>query len=165
MAVKETFLRGLGWVVVVVLSPLLVTLLIMALLAYGAYALLLHLLLWLLWNPVGSRVLLVYSNSPTWRSYIEERIIPRLPPGSVVLNWSERRQWRRWSLAYLVFRFFGGRSEFNPLGVVIHPLRWGRTFRFWQAFRDFKHGRGETLAKVEAQFFHAAGVRQTNGAI
>jgi hypothetical protein len=162
---KEAFLRALRWLVVVVLSPFLAALVIMAMLAYGAYALLLHVLLWVLWNPAGKRVLLVYSNSPTWQSYIEEHIIPRLPPGAIVLNWSERRQWRRWSLAYLVFRFFGGRYEFNPLAVVIHPFRWGRTFRFWQAFRDFKHGRRDTLAWLEAQFFHASGVGQHNGAM
>lgn len=161
----DALFRALQWLVFVVLSPLLAALLILALLAYGVCGLLLHVLLWLLWSPVGKRVLLVYSNSPTWQSYIEERIIPRLPPETVVLNWSERRRWRRWSLAYLVFRFFGGRYEFNPLAVVIRPFRWGRTFRFWRAFRDFKHGRRETLAKVEAQFFHAAGVRQHDGAI
>jgi hypothetical protein len=165
MEATGALLRALQWLVFVALGPFLAVLLILALLAYGVYALLLHVLLWLLWSPVGKHVLLVYSNSPTWQSYIEERIIPRLPPETVVLNWSERRQSRRWSLAYLVFRFFGGRYEFNPLAVVIHPFRWGRTFRFWQAFRDFKHGRRERLATVETQLFDAAGVRQHNGAI
>jgi hypothetical protein len=164
-AATNALFRVLQWLVFVTLSPFLAALLILALLTYGVYALVLHLLLWLLWSSVGKQVLLVYSNSPTWQSYIEERIIPRLPPETVVLNWSERRKWKRWSLAYLVFRFFGGRYEFNPLAVVIHPFRWGRTFRFWQAFRDFKHGRHETLAQVETQLFNAAGVRQHNGAI
>jgi hypothetical protein len=150
-------MRAMGWLVVVLLSPLLAALVVAALVAYGTYAVSLHVLLWLLWSPVGKRVLLVYSNSPVWQSYIEEHIVPRLPPGSVVLNWSERRRWRPWSLAYLAFRFFGGRYEFNPMAVVIRPFRWGRTFRFWQAFRDAKHGRHDTLARVEAQFFRALG--------
>jgi hypothetical protein len=81
--------------VVVLLSPLLLPLM----LAYGVYAILLHLLLWLLWSPAGTRVLFVYSNSPVWRPYIEEHILPMLPQGSVVLNWSERRRWRWWSLS------------------------------------------------------------------
>ena len=83
------------------------------------YALLLHILLWLLWSPAGKRVLFVYSNSPVWQSYIENNILPRLPHGSVVLNWSERRRWRWWSLSAAVFHFFGGSREFNPLAVVV----------------------------------------------
>jgi hypothetical protein len=162
---KRALTRAVGWLVVAVLSPFLAALLIGLLLAYGTYAVLLHVLLWLLWSPVGKRVLLVYSNSPVWQSYMEEHILPQLPPGSVVLNWSERRRWRRWSLACLAFRFFGGRYEFNPLAVVVLPFRWGRTFRFWQAFRDFKHGRRDTLAKVEAQLFNYVGVSRHDRAI
>jgi hypothetical protein len=150
---KGALLRVLGWLVVAAVSPFLASLLIVVLLAYCTYALLLHVLLWMLWSPAGKQVLLVYSNSPVWQSYVEEHIVPRLPPKSVVLNWSERRDWRRWSLAYLAFRFFGGRREFNPLAVVVLPFRWGKTFRFWRAFVDFKHGRRSTLAKVEAEFF------------
>jgi hypothetical protein len=163
-AIRQAWQRALGWLVVALLSLFLAALLIVALLAYGAYALSLHLLLWLVWSPAGKRVLLVYSNSPIWQSYFEEQILPRLPSGSVVLNWSERRHWRRWSLAHLVFRFFGGHREFNPVAVVIRPLRWGKTFRFWQAFRDFKHGRRESLIRVEADFFRALGVREDDAA-
>jgi hypothetical protein len=57
----------------------------------GLYAFLLHVLLWVFWSPAGKRVLFVYSNSPVWQSYIEDDILPRLPQGSVVLNWSECR--------------------------------------------------------------------------
>ena len=81
--------------VIVALSPLVLIFLV----AYGIYAVLLHVVLWLLW---GRRVLFVYSDSPVWQSYIEEHLLPALPPGSVVLNWSERRHWKRWSLASVV---------------------------------------------------------------
>jgi hypothetical protein len=136
--------------VIVVLSPLVLILLV----AYGIYATLLHVLLWLFW---GRRVLFVYSDSPVWQSYIEEHLLPALPDGSVVLNWSERRHWKRWSLASAAFRFFGGRREFNPLAVVVRPFHWGRTFRFWRAFRDFKHGKRERLEKIQAEFFASLG--------
>jgi hypothetical protein len=141
--------RVLVALVVVVCSPLL----LLVVLVYGLYALLLHVLLWVLWSPAGKRVLFVYSNSPVWQSYIEDKILPRLPRGSVVLNWSERRGWRRWSLSVAVFHFFGGSREFNPLGVVVWPLRWARAFRFWRAFRDAKHGNQDALRRVETEFF------------
>jgi hypothetical protein len=140
--------RVLLALVVVVCSPLLLPLLVV----YGLYALLLHVSLWLLWSPAGRRVLFVYSNSPVWQSYIEDNILPRLPRGSVVLNWSERRRWRWWSLSVAVFHFFGGSRDFNPLAVVVRPLRWGRAFRFWRAFRDAKHGDRDALQLVERQF-------------
>lgn len=136
-------------VVVVICLPLVLTIVA----GYGVYAVSLHMLIWIRWSRAGTRVLFVYSNSPVWQSYIENNIVPRLPPKSVVLNWSERRTWPRCSLAVAVFRFFGGRREFNPLAVVVEPFCWGRTFRFWQAFRDAKHGNHTALNRVETEFF------------
>lgn len=146
--------RVLLALVVVVCSPLLLPLLVV----YGLYALLLHVAVWLLWSPAGRRVLFIYSNSPVWQSYIEDNILPRLPRGSVVLNWSERRRWRWWSLSVAVFHLFGGSRDFNPLAVVVRPLRWGRAFRFWRAFRDAKHGDRDALRLVETQFFTYLGL-------
>jgi len=137
------------WLVVFVLSPLL----LLIVLAYGISVVLLHLALWLTWGPLGRRVLFVYSNSPVWQDYVEQNLLPRLPENAIVLNWSERRNWNRWTLSYLAFCFFGGSREFNPLAIVIQPLRRTRCFRFWRAFRDFKHGNLNALAKVESEFF------------
>jgi hypothetical protein len=153
--------RGLILLGLLVLLP--IVLLVLA--AYGIAALLLHLALWVVWVPSGRRVLFVYSNSPVWQAYIEENILPRLPRRSVVLNWSERRKWSRWTLGYWAFRFFGGRREFNPLAVVVRPLRWTSVFRFWKAFRDFKHGRRESLTRIENEFFKAVRRTPTHHAI
>jgi hypothetical protein len=131
---------------------------------YYLYAFVLHVLVWLRWCPAGTRVLFVYSNSPVWQSYIESNILPRLPADSVVLNWSERRGWPRWSLSTAIFRFFAGRREFNPLAVVVEPRHWGRTFRFWRAFRDAKHGKPDALHRVEREFFTHVGRSRTAGA-
>lgn len=162
---SKTRLQRRGWrifltLVVVVCSPLILLLLA----AYALYAILLHVLLWVFWSPAGTRVLFVYSNSPLWQSYIEDTILPKLPRGSVVLNWSERRRWRWWSLSVAVFHFFGGSREFNPLAVVVRPFRWGKAFRFWRAFRDAKHGNRDTLQRVEAQFFTYLGLPDHDGA-
>jgi hypothetical protein len=95
----------------------------------------------------------VYSNSPVWQQYIEHNVLPRLPDTAVILNWSERRNWNRLTLGYIAFRFFGGSREFNPLAVVIRPFRWAKCFRFWRPFRDLKHGKPESLARMEREFF------------
>ena len=143
--------RGLLLLVVVAVLPIV----LLALAAYGIAAILLHLALWLAWAPFGRRVLFVYSNSPVWQQYIEENILPRLPRRSVVLNWSQRRHWSRWALGYWAFYFFGGRREFNPLAVVVRPLRKSRVFRFWRAFRDLKHGNRGSLTRIESEFFES----------
>ena len=126
---------------------------LLALALYGIAAVLLQVALWLAWVPFGRRILFVYSDSPVWQEYIEENILPRLPRRSVILNWSQRRNWKRWTLSYWVFQIFGGTREFNPVAVVVRPFRWVKVFRFWRAFRDFKHGRRERLARIQLEFF------------
>jgi hypothetical protein len=37
------------------------------------------------------------------------------------------------------------------------PISLGRTFRFWRAFRGFKHGKREGLEKIQAEFFACLG--------
>jgi hypothetical protein len=148
---RERAYRARFAVVVIAFIPLI----LLSLLVYALYAVLLRVAVWTLWNTRGTYVLFVYSDSPVWKPYIEQNIVPKLPSNSVILNWSERRRWPRWSLATMLFWHFGGRREFNPLAVVIRPLEWGETFRFWQAFRDYKHGKPAKLAQVAAAFFRA----------
>ncbi|MBI4643826.1 MAG: hypothetical protein HY743_08935 [Deltaproteobacteria bacterium] len=131
---------------------LLLAVAILALIPYLLWGLALHLAVWLRWFPQGKRILLVYSHSPLWQDYLESRILPHLGRQGVILNWSERKKWeRRFSLPVLVFHYFGGRREFNPLAVVFRPCRWAKIFRFWQPFREFKHGKSETLEKMTAE--------------
>ena len=123
---------------------------ICGLLVYAFCAALLHLIVWLYRRPY---VLFVYSESPLWQPYIEQHILPKLPRQATVLNWSQRRHWKSWWLSSLCFGLFAGQREFNPLAIVVRPFRRRRTFRFFQAFRDFKHGSRAALAQVEAEFF------------
>jgi len=137
----------------VVLAPLLIVLLPIILIVYFTASLLLHISVWLLWNSRGIKVLYVYSNSPNWQNHIEEQILPRLPEKRIILNWSERKHWKHQTLASMVFRHFGGDREFNPMAVVIKPLRRAIVFRFYNAFGDFKHGKISELQEMEAEFF------------
>lgn len=141
-----------GTIIIIVLAPVLIPLVLLIILAYLVLAVLLHVLAWLVWNTRGIRLLYVYSNSPNWQDHIENNILPRLPERSIVLNWSERKKWQ-FSLTTLVFRHFGGHSEFNPIAIVFRPFRWAKVFRFFKPFRDLKHGQPDALQKMEAEFF------------
>ena len=134
---------------------------LVALVSYTLLWICLHVGVWLSWNTRGHDILLVYSDSPLWHSYIEERFLPYLGRRAVILNWSERNRWGI-SLGRIAFGFFGGRREFNPLAVVFRPFHRTQTFRFWKAFRGMKQGRPEVLKTVEHQFFDCIGVSRAN---
>ena len=144
------------WVIalVIVLSPLIVVLLLFIVIAQVTFSAILHLMVWVWWLPRGQDVLFVFSDSPIWLDYIEAEILPRIRRRAIVLNWSERKKWS-WGLARAVFGHFGGTQEFNPLAVVFRPLKRAQVFRFWQPFRNWKHGRGERLRQVQSDFFRA----------
>jgi hypothetical protein len=117
------------------------------------------------WGRQGKRLLLVYSNSPNWQSYIEENWLPSLESVAVVLNWSERRNWpERHPLEAHIFRTWAGRREFNPVAIIIPAHGQVRVIRFWQAFRDYKHGKDRTLRAAEAELGAALGLSLKPGA-
>jgi hypothetical protein len=106
------------------------------------------------WARQGKRVLLVYSRSPNWQSYIETVWLPRIDPHAVVVDWSDRSRWpRRAPLEVRAFRHWGGDKEFNPLAVLFPKRGKVRAIRFWQAFRDFRHGKERPLRTAEAELF------------
>ena len=144
--------RDLKTLVVLLFLPAIIPLIVAILIAYLLLTILLHILAWLIWNTRGINTLYVYSNSPHWEKYVEQNILPRLPRKSIVLNWSERKKWKR-TLSTLAFRHFGGYRDFNPMALVFLPFHCVKIFRFHQAFKDFKHGRDEPLKKMEAEFF------------
>jgi ribosomal protein S18 acetylase RimI-like enzyme len=104
----------------------------------------------------GRNVLLVYSDSPNWKAYIDENLLPRIAPRAVVLNWSERAKWTRddpWEAELL--RHWGGRREFNPLALVFERSGRVRTFRFFEAFHEHKHGKSAALEQLERELIEA----------
>jgi hypothetical protein len=118
------------------------------------YRLSINLMVWLLWCSRGRFVLFVYSDSPNWNEHIRDHILPNIRDCSVVLNWSERKQWKKRSLPVLTFWCFGGGyREYNPLAVVFRPMRFTKVFRFWKPFKDLKRGRTEPIENMEREFF------------
>jgi hypothetical protein len=141
------------------LLPVAVVVGLVAMLAFGLASVCLHVTVWTWWCVRGRDVLFVYSDSPIWHDYIEQHILPYLGERAVVLNWSQRKRWR-FSIARLAFHHFGGYRQFNPLAVVFRPFRRSRVFRFWEPFKEFKHGRPAALRKVVGELFSLIGTRR-----
>jgi hypothetical protein len=120
-------------------------------LAWGAV---LRIWFWRTHAARGRRILFVYSESPNWRDYIEQNILPRIRNHAIILNWSERRSWASaspWEARF--FRRFAGDRESNPLALVFCARGRIRVVRFHQAFLDFKHGKDSALRAAEAELF------------
>jgi hypothetical protein len=145
----ESVLHRVGGAALIVISlPILLPLVLFVLTLYWVHQIALHVLVWLLWLPRGKDVLFVYSNSPIWREYMTTQVLPLLNDRAIVLNWSDRKQWSRWSFAAHVFRTVGRGTDFNPIVAVFRPLRRARVFRFWSAFKYWKHGDTEPVEQL-----------------
>jgi hypothetical protein len=145
--------KALIALLLILLSPLLIIAVFFHLL-WGA---ILYIAIWLTWRK--QFVLFVYSDSPTWKEYIEREILPHIQNYSVILNWSERRKWKS-SLAVLAFRYFGGYRNFNPMALVFRPFRFVRTYRFFEAFKEFKRGDTKKVEDIKNALFEILGVRK-----
>ena len=135
---------------VLVLSPLLLPAVLLWLIFLLLGKLLVLLAVWVYWIPRGKDMLLVYSRSPHWMEYFETGLIPRLGRRVVVLNWSDRARWPRFDLRTSVFRAFKGEKSFNPMALVFKPFRWPVSFRFYEPFKQRKHGNEQPLHDLEA---------------
>src|SRR5215510_1846406 len=137
---------------IIPLIPFIIVVVVIAVVCFAVMSVCLHLIIWTFWCLRGRDILFVYSDSPIWHDYVEQRLLPPIRHRAVVLNWSRRKRWRI-SLARAAFHHFAGYREFNPLALVFRPLRRTRKFRFWQPFRDFRHGRPQALRKMEKDLF------------
>lgn len=145
----------------VALSPLIALVLTVALpylVAYGVFNYFRG--LWLRrrfrqkWGPEGKSVLFVYSESPNWQGYIEREILPKLSPHAILLNYSRRAEWKsNKPLEAKIWEQWSGDREFNPIAIVLPDRGKVKTIRFYQAFRDFKHGKDRLLRQKEDELF------------
>jgi len=106
----------------------------------------------------GIRCLVVYSESPMWGDYIRNAWLPRIGQRAVTLNWSERSSWPTSLEVRLFKRFIGSSWNFNPAVLVLRGFRQPRVFRFYYAFQQAKHGRGQYLKTLESELFDELGV-------
>ena len=147
-----------GLLLLACLLPILLPALLMAGVVFVIYRAGLTVTAWTVLCRRGTSTIFVTSDSPHWKEYIQDNIIARIPARSVVLNWSEHSRWKRFSLPVRIFFHFAGSTEFNPIAIVFRPFHRTRVFRFWQPFKDQKHGKTESLKKMEVEFFRAFGI-------
>jgi hypothetical protein len=140
--------RIAGAILVIVLLPLWLPLLVIGLVLFALNRVVLYLLVWMLWLPRGKDTLFVYSDSPIWQEYMTQQVLPLVENRAVVLNWSQRSTWKKWRLGQQVFYSFSGRHDFNPMVIMFRPLRRAKLFRFWSAFKDWKHGHTEGVERL-----------------
>ncbi len=148
------------WVLIVLLPLLIVILLpfipliVLFGLGHAIYGLYLKRSFRIKWSKRGKFVLLTYSESPNWQSYIEGHILPKIEAETVILNWSKRSPWKHDApLEAKVFRHWGGGREFNPLAVVIPKKGKVEVIRFFKAFKDYKYGKDTLLKQQESRLF------------
>jgi len=167
LSTKEKFIENLY----VVLFILFIPIILVGIAVYGLWHLFYGLWLGLLvkkqWYPQGKKLLFVYSNSPNWQEYIEQNIFPKLSEKAMIINWSERNTWDFGkTLETKVFKHWTGSTrfwekgkkkwsgtDFNPIAITFMPWWRIRVFRFWQAFKEHKHGKDRLLKKTETDLF------------
>jgi hypothetical protein len=138
---------------IILLLTVLLPLIVLALTLWLLHRVTLYVLVWVLWLPKGKDVLFVYSDSPIWKEYMTQQLLPLVQERAIVLNWSERSKWREWSLPVRVLRSLGGGPDFNPMVILFRPLRPALAFRFWSAFKEWNHGEPEAVERLRKELF------------
>ena len=150
----STRLKVLAISLLILFSPIL----IIGLILYLFWGIILYIAIWLTWRKQD--ILFVYSDSPTWKDYIEKEILPYIQERAIILNWSERKRWKN-SFAVFAFRYFSGDRNFNPIALVFRPFHFVKAYRFFEAFKDFKHGDPQRVEKIKTELFEMIGVVKT----
>jgi hypothetical protein len=99
------------------------------------------------YGPAGKDLLIVFTDSPHWKPYIEREWIPRWGSRAVMLNRS--LQWRKDSPEARLWDAVKGTKDHTPLAVVVPKRGRVRVIRFFKAFRDYKHGKDPKLSEQE----------------
>ena len=99
----------------------------------------------------GIRFILIYSRSPNWETHIRDRWLPRLGSAAILLNWSDRAQWKPTLEVRLFKHFVNAERNFNPAVLVLRGYKPPLVYRFYYAFRYANAGRTEYLQKLESE--------------
>jgi len=108
------------------------------------YGLLLCARAWIEWDRQGKDVVLVHVNgmhSAEWLS----RILPLVESRAILLNYDERNEWDRWSLAVQLFNIFGPHAmpeRFTPYSlpavILFKRFRLPKKFTFGKRSKELE---------------------------
>ena len=130
---------------------------------YWLYGRMLLMLCMVEWYRRGFRGIVVTSASPNWSDYIEKQWLSRFGDRIELLNWSDRKKWKK-TRAVRVFRHFcESRRNFCPAIIIYRGLHHPYVFRFFYAFRDHKHGNEEALRDLECRLFGLLSIERQDG--
>jgi hypothetical protein len=96
----------------------------------------------------GRHLLVVYTDSPHWKSVIESAWRERWSRHIVLFDRSA--PWSRAQVEARLWRAVRGR-EHTPLAILVRPDGTVTTVRLFRAFRDYKHGKSAALRAAEAR--------------
>jgi hypothetical protein len=91
--------------------------------------------------------LLVYTESPHWQPYIEQRWISRWGERMVLFNRS--RPWSNEQVEARLWQSIRWDREHTPLAIIIPPRGSPHAVELYSAFREFKHGKPQRLQAAE----------------
>ncbi|MFL5620169.1 MAG: hypothetical protein ACJ79A_17455 [Gemmatimonadaceae bacterium] len=103
----------------------------------------------------GKDVVVVYTDSPHWKEYIETRWLPRW--GDRAIAFDRSKPWRVDQPEARLWRAVAGAVEHTPVVIVVPPSGRVQIVRFFLAFRDHKHGREQRLREAEARLAQLLG--------
>jgi hypothetical protein len=127
--------------------------LIAIIVAISLYFTLPYALVWSTWAGSGARVFATTSDSPVWNWHFSDTVLSRLPKDAVIVNWSERRLWRANSASARVFNHFLGTRAHTPAVVVFRPWSRAKVFRFYEAYKEHKHGDLAAVDRTASELF------------
>jgi hypothetical protein len=91
--------------------------------------------------------LLVYTESPHWQPYIEQRWIPKWGERMVLFNRS--RPWSKDQVEAQLWHAMRWDREHTPLAIILSRRGSPQVVTLYSAFRDFKHGKPQRLEGAE----------------
>ena len=108
----------------------------------------------------GKDLLLVFTDSPHWRAYIEEHWLSKWSDRAVIFNRSQ--PWTHEQIEAQLWVNVAGDRDHTPLAIVVPPIGRATVVRFWKAFRDHKHGKDRALREAEKTLELALGYRSSH---
>lgn len=106
------------------------------------------------WFANGKYVFFLYSDSKKWKTYFEEKLIPKIKQKAVVWNWSTRIMdgWQKDILEAKILSAFRPAGYFYPMAIVFLPNGEVKIFQFYTAYvAMIKSGQNE-YDKMEKEF-------------